>query len=57
MTTHRVLEAGGETGPQVGDVAPGFSLRQTFESDVSLQELLDRSAVLLCFYVFDFGHV
>ncbi|HSM45856.1 MAG TPA: hypothetical protein VK969_12645 [Acidimicrobiia bacterium] len=57
MKTHRALEDGGGTGPQVGDVAPGFALRQTFESDVSLQELLDRSTVLLCFYVFDFGHV
>lgn len=57
MTTHRVLKAGGGTGPQVGDVAPEFALRRTFESDVSLPELLERSAVLLCFYVFDFGHV
>ena len=56
MTIHGVFEAGGP-GPQVGDLAPGFALRQTFESDVSLQELVDRSAVLLCFYVFDFGHV
>lgn len=57
MTTYRVLNEGQESGPQVGDVAPGFTLRQTFERDVSLEDLLARSSVLLCFYVFDFGHV
>lgn len=57
MTTMRVLGSGAGAGPQVGDMAPGFTLRQTFEREVSLGELLEEAAVLLCFYVFDFGHV
>lgn len=46
-----------DSGPQVGDLAPGFELRQTFERQVSLEALLDQGNVVLCFYVFDFGHV
>ena len=57
MITERVVADGTGRGPQVGDVAPGFELRQTFERNLSLDELLERSTVLLCFYVFDFGHV
>lgn len=57
MVTHRTLNDASGSGPSVGDLAPGFTLRQTFERDVSLDELLEGSSVLLCFYVFDFGHV
>lgn len=39
----------------VGDPAPGFTLRHTFDHDVSLQKTLERGPVLLVFYVFDFG--
>lgn len=46
MTTER---------PQAGDSAPDFTMRRTFEESVTLQGLLDRGAVLLAFYVFDFG--
>jgi peroxiredoxin len=42
-------------GPQVGDVAPAFTLRRTMEESVSLGDLLARGAVLVLFYVFDFG--
>ena len=41
--------------PQVGDPAPAFRLRHTFEADVDLAETLRRGPVLLVFYVFDFG--
>ena len=45
-------------GPVVGDRAPSFRLRKTFEEKVSLQELIDgHRALLLAFYVFDFGSV
>jgi peroxiredoxin len=46
------------TGPGVGDRAPSFRLRKTFEEKVSLEDLLagDRP-LLLAFYVFDFGSV
>ena len=40
---------------QVGDAAPPFELRHTMDSTVSLGELLARGAVLVLFYVFDFG--
>ena len=39
----------------VGDVAPDFHLRHTFEADVDLVSTLERGPVLLVFYVFDFG--
>lgn len=46
------------TGPGVGDRAPSFELRKTFEEKVSLQGLLEgRRSLLLAFYVFDFGSV
>lgn len=41
--------------PGVGDRAPEFVLRRTFEEPIGLSELLDRGPVLLAFYVFDFG--
>ena len=40
---------------QVGDVAPSFELRRTMDETVGLGELLARGAVLVVFYVFDFG--
>ncbi len=46
-------------GPQstvgVGDRAPDFRLRHTFETDVDLGGTLARGPVVLVFYVFDFG--
>ncbi len=46
------------TGPLVGDRAPSFRLRKTFEEKVALDELLERHhPLLLAFYVFDFGSV
>jgi peroxiredoxin len=45
-------------GPGVGDPAPTFRLRKTFEEKVSLDELLDgHRPLILAFYVFDFGSV
>ena len=41
--------------PGVGDRAPDFRLRHTFEADVALAQTLERGPVLLAFYVFDFG--
>jgi peroxiredoxin len=39
----------------VGDRAPGFTLRRTFDESVSLSDLLAKGPLLLAFYVFDFG--
>lgn len=46
-----------EDAPGVGDAAPPFELRRTFEEIVRLRDLLGRGSVLLAFYVFDFGSV
>ncbi|HET9672764.1 MAG TPA: hypothetical protein VFQ40_07945 [Actinomycetota bacterium] len=44
--------------PVVGDPAPPFRLRRTFEEKVSLEDLLEGGRpLLLAFYVFDFGSV
>ncbi len=43
--------------PGVGDVAPPFELRKTFDESVRLADLLERGPVLVAFYVFDFGPV
>lgn len=43
--------------PGVGDRAPSFELRRTFEESVRLEDLLARGPLLLAFYVFDFGPV
>lgn len=44
--------------PGVGDRAPAFRLRKTFEEKVSLDDLLEgHRPLLLAFYVFDFGSV
>jgi peroxiredoxin len=45
-------------GPDVGDGAPSFRLRKTFEETISLEDLLEgHHPLLLAFYVFDFGSV
>ena len=43
--------------PGVGDTAPGFTLRRTFDESVDLREQLERGPVVLAFYVFDFGNL
>lgn len=43
--------------PGVGDRAPHFELRRTFEESLSLNDLLEKGSLLLAFYVFDFGPV
>jgi peroxiredoxin len=42
---------------EVGDLAPSFRLRRTFEESVGLEDLTEAGPVLLLFYVFDFGAV
>lgn len=42
---------------QVGDIAPGFELRKTFDETVVLADLVQAGPLVLAFYVFDFGHV
>lgn len=41
----------------VGEPAPDFTLRRTFDDSVTLTALNALGPVLLAFYVFDFGHV
>lgn len=41
----------------IGDLAPDFTLRRTFEESVSLADLRARGPVLIHFYVFDFGGI
>lgn len=45
----------GPGSPGVGDPAPDFTLRRTFEESISLSDLLTKGPLLLAFYVFDFG--
>lgn len=45
----------GSALPGVGDPAPDFTLRRTFEESISLSDLLSKGPLLLAFYVFDFG--
>lgn len=56
-STHRKLSPGTNRILEVGDRAPGFTLRRTFDEAVELDQLLAKGPVLLIFYVFDFGHV
>lgn len=42
---------------EVGDPAPGFALRRTFDEAVDLAALRARGPVLVHFYVFDFGGI
>lgn len=55
--TFRELADGSNPGPSVGDPAPPFELRQTFERKVTLSELIQPGGAAIFFYVFDFGHV
>ena len=41
----------------VGDRAPDFDLRRTFEEQVRLSALRERGPVLVHFYVFDYGGI
>jgi peroxiredoxin len=41
----------------VGDQAPDFELRRTFEEQVRLSDLCERGPVLVHFYVFDYGGI
>lgn len=55
---HRRMATGeGSTPLRVGDQAPVFELRRTFDESVSLDELVSRGPVLIAFYVFDFGNI
>lgn len=42
---------------QVGDVAPDFELRRTFDESIRLSKLAARGPVVLHFYVFDYGGI
>ncbi|HEX9853730.1 MAG TPA: hypothetical protein VGC47_00235 [Acidimicrobiia bacterium] len=41
----------------VGDLAPDWHLRHTFDDSVSLERLCESGPVVLAFYVFDFGEI
>lgn len=43
--------------PNVGERAPDFALRRTFDETVSLASLLEAGPALVHFYVFDFGGI
>lgn len=51
------VEPGDGAGPQVGDPAPDFTLRRSFDEHVGLADCLRRGPVVLAFYVFDFGNL
>ena len=53
--TWRRTEGGATEALDVGDTAPDFILRRTFDENINLSELLGRGPVVLLFYVFDFG--
>lgn len=55
MTWRRTAGDGTGKDPDVGDDAPDFTLRRTFDESVSLSGLLERGPVVLVFYVFDYG--
>lgn len=55
MSGRDFSEAGATKALDVGDAAPDFTLRRTFEESVSLGDLLARGPVVLVFYVFDYG--
>jgi len=44
-------------GPSVGDVAPEFTLRRSFDESITLSDLRGRGPVVVAFYVFDFGNL
>lgn len=53
----KTMDKAGSGRPGVGESAPDFTLRRTFEESVHLGTLLGHGPVVLAFYVFDFGHV
>jgi peroxiredoxin len=53
----KTMDETGPGRPGVGESAPDFNLRRTFEESVHLGTLLGHGPVVLAFYVFDFGHV
>lgn len=53
----KTMDETGPGRPGVGESAPDFNLRRTFEESVRLRTLLGHGPVVLAFYVFDFGHV
>lgn len=53
----RKLDTGGNRPLQVGDPAPQFELRHTFEKHVTLDDLTAMGPALVAFYVFDFGNI
>lgn len=56
-TNRQLATGGGSASLGIGDLAPDFELRRTFEESVELGDLTARGPVLLVFYVFDFGFV
>lgn len=46
-----------ERALSVGDRAPSFELRRSFEESVTLTDLIAKGPLVLGFYVFDFGPV
>lgn len=48
-------KADGAALVHVGDTAPDFTLRWTFDRSFTLSEALVSGPVLVVFYVFDFG--
>lgn len=42
---------------QVGDAAPDFTLRRTFDESVQLSQLRAAGPVVVHFYVFDYGGI
>ena len=42
---------------QVGDRAPDFELRRTFDESISLAQLLSSGPAVVHFYVFDYGGI
>lgn len=42
-------------GPDVGDLAPDFTLPSSSGTPVTLSEALRQGPVVLVFYLFDFG--
>jgi len=55
--TKRIFLSGQGRVLQVGEQAPRFDLRRTFEENISLDHLVSRGPALIAFYVFDFGNV
>ena len=55
MSRRDFSEAGATEALDVGDAAPDFTLRRTFDESVNLADLLAHGPVVLVFYVFDYG--